>query len=463
MAEFTVNEVCLTTNGKARGLTYGEKFTGICTDTRKVKPGDLFIPLVGEKYDGHDFIDQAVKNGAIGIITSRPHVIVAANIIVILVADTLLALQDLARFHRQRFSIPIVAITGSNGKTTTKDMTAAIIASRFDVLKTEANYNNEIGLPLTLLQLTAQHKVAVVEMGMRGRGQICHLANIALPTVAVITNVGETHIELLGSIEEIAAAKAELLQVIPKNGLVILNADDHHVQEMTKQVNSRLILFGLEHGDIRADNIQTSAQGIHFKCHSAQGSFLAYIPTVGKHNVYNALAAISVRLEMGLSFEDICFGLSKFNASPMRLHIEEMGDYIVINDAYNASPMSMMSAIDTLVEVAKNRKVAVLGDMLELGHIKVKVHRQIGEKLAKCHVDIVVTVGDLARHIAEAASDYGIDTSVACSSHEDASEALKKLIRPGDTILIKGSRGMKMENMVKMFLEKPKNKFYSDK
>ena len=453
MAEFTVDEVCIATHGKVCGLAYGEKFTGICTDTRKIKPGDLFIPLVGEKFDGHDFVEQAVENGAMGIIVSRSDVIAPANIMVIVVTDTLSALQDLARFHRQRFSIPIVAITGSNGKTTTKDMTAVILASRLNVLKTEANYNNEIGLSLTLLQLTAQHEVAVVEMGMRGKGQIRQLANIALPTVAVITNVGETHIELLGSIKEIAAAKAELLQLIPNNGLIILNADDHYVREMTKQVHSRLTWFGLEQGDKKADNIQTSPQGMHFTCYSDRESFSVYIPTVGKHNVYNALAAISVGLEVGLSFDDIRSGLSKFNASPMRLQIETMGDYIVINDAYNASPISMLAAIDTLVEVAKNRKVAVLGDMLELGHIKVEAHRQIGEKLAKCHVDIVVTVGELARHIAEAAHEHGIDNAIACDSHDAASETLKKIIKPGDTILIKGSRGMKMENMVKIFSE----------
>jgi len=456
MAEFTVDEICLATKGKMQGLTYGEKFAGICTDTRTVTPGDLFIPLVGEKFDGHDFIAQAVKNGAVGILSSRLDIIVPAHITVIIVVDTLLALQDLARFHRQRFSIPIIAITGSNGKTTTKDMTAAILASRFKVLKTEANYNNEIGLSLTLLQLTPQHEVAVVEMGMRGKGQIRQLATIAMPTVAIITNVSDTHIELLGSREEIAAAKAELLPVIPENGLIILNADDHYVQEMTKQVHSRLILFGLEGGNIKADHIKATLQGMNFACHSAQGDFLAEIPTVGRHNVYNALAAIAVGLEVGLNFEDIHSGLCTFNASPMRLHIEKMGDYIVINDAYNASPISMLAAIDTLVEVAKNRTVAVLGDMLELGHIKVEAHRQIGEKLAKCHVDIVVTVGELARHIAEAASFYGIDKAIACDSHDAAREILTEIIKPGDTILIKGSRGMKMENMIKMFVENQK-------
>ncbi|MBC8016426.1 MAG: UDP-N-acetylmuramoyl-tripeptide--D-alanyl-D-alanine ligase [Sporomusaceae bacterium] len=451
MAEFTIDEVCLATKGKVCSEPCSEKFIGICTDTRKVKSGDLFIPLVGETFDGHDFIDQAVKNGAKGILSSRPDIVVPSNIILIMVDDTLMALQGLARFHRQRFTIPIIAITGSNGKTTTKDMTAAILSSQLNVLKTEANYNNEIGLPLTLLQLTEQHEVAVVEMGMRGAGQIRQLARIALPTIAIITNVGETHIELLGSIEAIAAAKAELLEVIPANGLTILNADDHYVREMAKQVRSRVTLFGLEQGNIKADQIQNNIQGMDFECHSAQGEFSIHVPTIGKHNIYNALAAIAAGLEVGLTAEDISCGLRTFNASPMRLHVEAMGDYIIINDAYNASPMSMTAAIDTLVEVAKGRKVVVLGDMLELGDIGAAAHRQIGEKLAQCRIDIVVTVGMLASYTAQAAIDGGI-AAVACYSHNEASEALKKLIKPSDTILIKGSRGMKMENMVKMFL-----------
>lgn len=450
MAAFTMDEVCLATKGVASQIA-SKEFTRISTDTRAVKPGDLFIPLVGETFDGHHFIDKAIENGAVAIISSRPDLIVPAHITVIQVADTLMALQDLARFHRQRFSIPIVAITGSNGKTTTKDMTAAILGSRLNVLKTKANYNNEIGLPLTLLELTDQHEVAVVEMGMRGRGQISQLAHIALPTVAVITNVGETHIELLGSVEDIAAAKAELLEVVPECGLTILNGDDHYVQAMEVQVKSRLSFFGLESGEIRADHIQADISGMNFKCHSSQGDFSVYIPTVGKHNVYNALAAITVGLEVGLSFEDICAGLSTFNASPMRLHIESLGDYIVINDAYNASPMSMLAAIDTLATIAKKRKVAVLGDMLELGHIGVDAHRQIGEKLAQCHIDVVVTVGELARHIAQAAKEHGVNVAIDCSSHEEACESLKNILFPGDTILIKGSRGMKMENMVTMF------------
>jgi UDP-N-acetylmuramoyl-tripeptide--D-alanyl-D-alanine ligase len=452
VAEFSVDEICLATKGTILGIVYEKQFTGISTDTRTIKQGDVFIPLVGEKYDGHDFIEQAIENGAVGVIISRKEIVLSKSVTLILVADTLIALQDMARFHRQRFSIPVVAITGSNGKTTTKDMAAAVLFSQFHVLKTEANYNNEIGLPLTLLQLNDQHEVAVVEMGMRGKGQIRQLANIALPTIAIITNVGETHLELLGSIENVAAAKAELLEVIPENGLVILNADNSYVREMEKQVRSRVVLFGLEQGDIKAEAINAGTQSMSFICHYLKNEFLVEIPTVGKHNVYNALAAIAVGIELGMNSNVICSGIQTFNASPMRLHIEKLGDYIVVNDAYNASPMSMSAAIDTLLEVAEGRTVAVLGDMLELGHIAVAAHRQIGEKLGRSHVDVVVTLGELAEHIALAASEFGVEQSVACSSHHDAQEALKKLIMPGDTILVKGSRGMKMENIIKMFL-----------
>jgi len=452
MAEFTVDEVCLATHGKMIGSLYGDRFTGICTDTRKVKPGDLFIPLIGENFDGHNFINTAIAGGATGVLTSRSDLITDQSTTVIFVADTLLALQELACFHRKRFDIPIVAITGSNGKTTTKDMTAAVLASRFEVLKTEANFNNEIGLPLTLLQLHDRHEVAVVEMGMRGKGQIRELANIALPTIAVITNVGETHMELLGSIEDIAIAKAELLESIPEDGLTILNADNPYVRSMKSQAKSRVTFFGLEQGDVQGDTIHTDGQGMKFRCHCAEEEFPVFIPTIGKHNVYNALAAIAIALELRLTADEIRLGLGTYNASPMRLHVQELSGYLIVNDAYNASPMSMAAAIDTLLEVAKGRTVAVLGDMLELGHIAVEAHRQIGEKLAQCQVDIVLTVGTLASHIAKAASEQGVKTAVACNSHEEAQETLKQLLKPGDSILLKGSRGMKMEKIITMFL-----------
>lgn len=452
MAGFTVEEVCLATKGKLIVSVQPKGFTGVSTDTRTVQKGDLFIPLIGENFDGHEFIHQAIEKGASGVVFSHKDMTLPQHITAIFVTDTLLALQDLARFHRQRFTIPVVAITGSNGKTTTKDMAAAVLSNQFHVLKTEANYNNEIGLPLTLLQLTQEHEVAVVEMGMRGKGQIRQLANIALPTIAIITNVGETHLELLGSMEEIAAAKAELLEVIPENGVSILNGDNVYVREKAKKAKSRIVFFGLQEGDVKADNIHIKAQSIDFVCRMTNNVFTVDIPTTGKHNVYNALAAIALGIELGMNADSISSGFRAFNASPMRLHIERLGDYLVVNDAYNASPMSMVAAIDTMLEVAKGRKVAVLGDMLELGPIAVSAHEAIGEKLAQCGIEIVVTVGELAASIANKASSCGISQVVVCSNHEQAQAELKKLLMPSDTILIKGSRGMKMEKIINMFL-----------
>lgn len=453
MAEFTIDEVCEATNGKAqRVLTEKQTFTGISTDTRNIKQGDLFVALKGERFDGHNFICQAVNNGASGVLINRTDIDIPENAAVILVENTLKGLQSLARFHRQRFTIPVIAITGSNGKTSTKDMTAAVLASRFNVLKTEANYNNEIGLPLTLLKLTPQHEAAVVEMGMRGIGEIRELADIALPTIGIITNVGETHIELLGSVENIAVAKGELVEAIPPNGLVVLNADNFHVRDMKEKAKGRVVFYSLEqNSDIMATNIRSEGQGTGFDCHCSQEIFSLYLPAVGRHNVYNALAAIAVGLELGLTLNEVKAGLGAFAASGMRLHIEQRGDYVIINDAYNASPLSMSAAIDTLAEIASGRTVAVLGDMLELGHIAVEAHRRIGRKLAERGVKMVITVGELAGYIAETAREYGVSIVVDCKNHDQAKENLQKLLKPGDTILIKGSRGMKMENIIEMF------------
>lgn len=452
MAIFTIPEVVSATGGKLMG-TENRNFTGVATDTRKIQPGDLFIALQGERFDGHDFICQAVERGARGLLASRTDAAIPAGIPVVYVEDTLQGLQQLARFHRLRFSIPVIAVTGSNGKTTTKDMIASVLASRFHVLKTEANFNNEIGLPLTLLNLDSSHEAAVVEMGMRGQGQIRAMAQIALPTMAVVTNVSETHIELLGSIENIAAAKAELVEAIPENGVVFLNGDNSYVKDMGLKSKARVVQYGVEgNWDVRADNIQNDGAKMTFACHG-QAAFTAMVPVVGRHNVYNALAAIAVGLEMKLTGEEIKLGLQAFSVGAMRLSIEKRGKYVVINDAYNASPLSMSAAIDTLAEVAQGRSIAVLGDMLELGHIAVEAHQRIGRKLAERGIKIVVTVGELARNIAESAHEYGVAVAIACQTHSEAIKILQQYIKSGDTLLIKGSRGMKMEQILEMFGE----------
>lgn len=453
MAEFSVRDICLATGGRIQQCEENY-FTGVSTDTRTIKPGDLFVAITGERFDGHSFINQAIENGAAGIVASTQILSINRNVTVIIVEDTLKAYQDIAAFHRNRFSIPVIAITGSNGKTTTKDFTAAVLSSRWNVLKTQANYNNEIGLPLTLLHLETCHDAAVVEMGMRGLGEIHELTVIARPTIAVLTNVGETHIELLGSLDNIAAAKSELVSAISQDGFVVLNADNDYVKNMNSKALGKVIYYGIqdEQCQVRAVNVRTHEHETVFDCEHSQGVFTAVIPTIGKHNVYNALAAITTALELGLHQDEIKAGLNMFTPSAMRLAIEKIGNYNIINDAYNASPMSMVAAIDTLVEFASGRRIAVLGDMLELGDMAVKAHQQIGQKLAAAGVDIVVTVGELAKNIADSAQAHGIQTVVACDSHAHAQRHLQELLKPGDTVLIKGSRGMKMEKILEQLI-----------
>ena len=454
MADFTLPEVLKATGGRLAAASGGKLFRGISTDTRKLQPGSLFIALVGERFDGHDFIAQAVAKGAAGVIAGRP-VQVPDNVAVIEVADTLAALQALARFHRQRFLIPVIAVTGSNGKTTTKDMLAAVLSSRFNVLKTEANFNNEIGLPLTLLKLEASHEAAVVEMGMRARGEICQLTEIALPTVGVVTNVGETHMEILGSVENIAMAKAELVEAITHNDLVVLNADDPHVRAMETKTEAKVVFYGLQpEAVVRAENISNSGNDelvTKFDCCSPRGSFPVVLHTVGIHNVYNALAAIATGWELGLKPAELQAGIGSFVPGAMRLEVKRYGEYTVINDVYNASPLSMAAALDTLAAMTRGRKIAVLGDMLELGEAAKEAHRRIGRQAAAVGIDIVLTVGELAKHIADAACEDGVKIAQAFAGHQEATLVLRGLLQPGDYILLKGSRGMKMETMLEAF------------
>ncbi len=451
MADFTVAEVCTATKGLSRGGMEGARFQGVCTDTRTVQPGNLFIALTGERFDGHEFIRQAIEKGAAGVVISKQVVALPEGIAVIVVENTLKALQDLAQFHRRRFQIPVIVITGSNGKTTTKDLTAAILASKLRVLKTEANFNNEIGLPRTLLNMTSEHQVAVVEMGMRGPGEIDELAKIAEPTAGIVTNVGETHIELLGSLDNIAAAKAELVEAVPPEGFVALNADNKYVQAMSSKASGRVILYGMnEPCQVQAYQIETEGLQTSFMCRCHGVTFPLSLPMVGLHNVYNTLAAVAVAWELGLRADDIQMGLAHFQPSSMRQQIERVGEYVIINDAYNASPLSMAGAIATLQQVAAGRSIAVLGDMLELGEVAVEAHRRIGQTAGQCGVDAVVTVGPLAAHIAAAAREAGVKETLSYQKHDEAGAALQRILQPGDTILLKGSRGMKMEKILEM-------------
>lgn len=450
MASFTCEEILAATGGRLVAGTRREVFTGVSTDSRQLQSGELFVALVGERFDGHDFAARAVERGAAGVVVSRPTMVPTGA--VIMVPDTGKALQDVACFHRRRFNLPVVAVTGSNGKTTTKDMIATVLGAKMPVLKTTANYNNEIGLPLTLLGLTERHRAAVVELGMRGKGQIAALAAVALPTIGVVTNVGETHLGLLGSVDNIAAAKRELVEALPADGVAILNADDDRVAAMAAAAPGKVVLYGCgPASEVRATAVKATSSGLSFMLMAAGETVVMNIPVPGRHNVYNALAAAAVALTLGLSLADIAAGLRAFTPSGMRLNIFSTESYVVINDAYNASPMSMAAAIETLSEISQGRKVAVLGDMLELGHAAAAAHQRVGDLLADQGVALVVTVGRDAAYIAEQARRRGVPAVYSVQEHAAAREILRQQLRPGDTILVKGSRGMHMENVLDMF------------
>lgn len=427
----------------------------VSTDTRKIRSGDLFFALTGENYDAHSFLNQAGQAGAGGLVISHM-VDIPPDIPAILVDNTLAALQALAAFNRVSCGVAVVGITGSTGKTTTKDMVASVLGTRFKTLKTTGNLNNEIGLPLTLLELDETFEAAVVEMGMRGPGEIDALCRLARPDAAVISNIGETHLELLGSVSNIAAAKGEILEHIPPGGFALLNAESPFITREAARCRGKVIFFGINQpGDITAENIRPERGGNRFTAifESLRAEF--FLPVPGRHNVMNSLAAIGVGLKLGLSEKEIAKGLTSVTLTGMRLETIDTGSHRIINDAYNASPASSKAALQVLKETAgARRKVAVLGNMLELGERAQAGHREVGETAAVLAIDYLVTVGDLAVNIAEGAAQKGMSANriLRCNDNQEAIGVLVKLLQPGDVVLVKGSRGMKMEQIVKSLI-----------
>lgn len=454
---FTIEELRPLFPLGVRGLIH-RQFDGISTDTRKIKPGMIFLALAGENFDGHNFLMQAVEKGAAAVVVNAAFDVpeeVERQVTVFAAEDTLKAYQAIGRLWREKFDIPVIAITGSNGKTTTKDLTAAVLSGKYKVLKTEANFNNEIGLPLTLLNLRPEHEAAVVEMGMRGLGQIAELVAIAEPNVGVVTNVGETHMELLGSLENIARAKGELPEGIPADGKVILNADDVLVAAMAKKTKAQVITFGLKNeATVYAKDVVFDNAGFtKFTVVMPIGTLDLQLPILGMHNVYNALAGIAVGYSQGFTAAEIAAGLANYQATKMRFEAIEFNGMHLINDAYNASPMSTKAALENLKIVAQGRKILVMGDMFELGNVEETAHRNIGLWAADLQLDAVFTRGELTRFTAEEARDKGVKEVAAFASHEDLAQYLKQYLQPGDTVLFKGSHGMHMEKVIELLKE----------
>ncbi len=450
MQPITAKDVVSATQGELVAGDLDTRIAGVSTDTRTITPGSLFVALTGENSDGHKFLADALSKGAVGVVVSRK---VEAKCLAIRVPDTLLALGDIAAFYRSKFKPIIVGVTGSVGKTTTKEMIAAVAAAKGPVLKNEGNFNNEIGLPLTMLNLASRHKTAVVEMAMRGAGQIDYLAKIARPSIGVITNIHMSHIELLGSLDAIADAKGELLDHLPNDGTAILNADDAYFDYLRRRANCRVIAFGESpQSDVRAVSSGIDSKGCcHFDVVTPTGSFDVHVPVPGEHNIKDALSAIAVGEELGIAHADIKSALASFKAPEKRSNvIPSRRGFVIIDDTYNASPASVRSALKTLSMMEGERKIAVLGDMLELGDHAVHVHMEIGQAVRECGIDALFTVGELAGVIARGAIDAGMPIA-AVTEFEDSAQAAKEVptkVRERDVVLVKGSRAMKMERIM---------------
>ena len=442
-------------------INLGEIFEGVdknltvnsvTTDSRKISGGSLFVALKGEKFNGEDFVEESFRKGATAALVGKDFNREVEGV-VIKVDDTLAAYQKIAAYWRDKFNIPIVAITGSTGKTTTKDLTAAVLSGLGKVLKTSANFNNEIGVPMTLLELNETHKAAVVEIGMRGLGQIESLAKIVKPDIAIVTNVNETHIELLGSMENIAKAKGELVESIQADGTVILNADNAYTETLKKLAKSgvKIITHGIKNGaDLKAENVFISNAITDFDVNYNGQIYHFDLPIIGRHNVSNSLAATAAGLAVGLDFDKIRYGLSTLVTTKMRFEVIHRDGITIVNDAYNASPASMRASIKTAAEVYDARKIAVLGDMFELGAISEKVHREVGAYLAENKFDILITVGKLGRFIAEGAKSAGMEKIFVTDTHEDAAKTLRGILKRDDVILFKASHGMHLEKVIEL-------------
>ena len=435
------------------------EFTGITTDSRAVKPGELFVALKGGNFDGHDYCVKAVELGAAGVVISHEVAGLPAGVAVFMVEDTLKAYQELANAYRKKQkNLKVFAITGSNGKTSTKDLLAACLCAKYNVVKTQGNFNNEIGLPKTLLDIKEDTDIAVVEMGMRGLGQIAELCKIAEPDSGLITNVGETHMELLGSMENIGKAKSEIVENLPKAGFAVLNGDNSYVLKAADKTQAKVVFFGLgENCDYRGSEIETSALGTTFICtEKASGkSVKVHLQLIGEHNVYNALSAIAGAACYGVPMEDSAKALSTARLTGSRQEIIYIGEITFINDAYNASPASMEAALKTLAEAkkashGKARTIAVLADMLELGTISEEAHRRVGKWAVQYGVDYVLTYGEEAAYISDEVAQAGGQT-LHCADRHEAANHLRLLADAGDIIPLKGSNSMHVDKMLELF------------
>ena len=454
MKTLTLGEIEKATHGKCIKGNMQQEITGVCIDSRKAKPGYLFFALPGEHNDGHEFLEAAKLSGCKGAIISRevPDFLMENCIIV---KDTVKALQDLSQCYLESFSLRKIAITGSTGKTITKDMLAAVCERKYKTAKTSGNYNNHIGLPLTILSMDEGTEVGIFEMGMDKLGEIQFLANLVKPDIGIITNVGYSHLEKMGTRENILKAKLEMVTYFNKENVLIINTDGDILTEETAQGNYRIIKTGtMEENDYTIKNIVEEEEGISFELEYNNEKHKIVLPIFGKHNALNAALALACGKELGISLEEGALGLANVLVTEKRLGIFTKEGIKVIDDTYNASPDSVKGAIDVLIAQKGLRKIAVLGDMFELGEETIKHHIEIGKYAGLMGVDLVVTVGDLAYNIGLGAREHLSEEHVlSYPTREALLLEVQALLQPGDVVLVKGSRGMKLEEIVKEILK----------
>jgi UDP-N-acetylmuramoyl-tripeptide--D-alanyl-D-alanine ligase len=457
MLSISLNELLKVTGGKLWNDAKGNQImaTGVSIDSRTIQKGNLFVAIPGERFDGHQFVSDAAKKGAGVVIVSKakmdqvkPEEFKTTSMVV--VEDTKKALREIASWHRRKFDISAVAVTGTNGKTTTKEMIADVLAPKYKVLKSIKSYNNLIGVPLTLFELNADTQVLVLELGMSQPEEIGILTETTKPNIGVITNIGPAHLESMESLEKIAQAKFELLDHMPSLHTAVLNADDEFLAKRIKERKEKTISFSIQNkADFQATGLVPSDEGyIGFK---VNGKFPINLKLLGEHNVYNALAAFAVGSLLGVDEIKIKESLERYTPSELRMELVQIGNLRIINDTYNANPISMIKALQTLSQMkSQGRKIAVLGDMLELGEKTQDYHFEIGKLVAESGIDLLLTVGKLSFVIGQGAKEQGMNVEriLAFDTNEKTSAYLIENLKAGDLVLIKGSRKMKLEEVV---------------
>ncbi|MBX5464290.1 MAG: UDP-N-acetylmuramoyl-tripeptide--D-alanyl-D-alanine ligase [Clostridia bacterium] len=427
----------------------GALATGAAADSRELRPGDLFVALPGSRADGHDFLPQAWRAGATVALVRRDPGPLPPGRAAVQVTDSRQALEELARAHRRRWGGPVVAVTGSVGKTSTRDLVAAVLATRFHVLRAERNFNTEVGVPLTLLRLEPGHEAAVLELAMRGPGEIRTLARIAEPETGVVTRIAPVHLEFLGSMEAIARAKGELLEELPPSGRAVLSADDPWQAFMASLSRAPVLWYGRSPAaQVRCQEVEAGAERSRFLLRLPDGrSVRVELPHPGEHMVWDATAAAAVGLVFGLEPEEVAAGLARAELTGHRNRLLRAGAWTVLDDCYNSSPASLEAALAVLAR-APGRRWAVLGDMLELGPEAERYHREAGERAGAYGLALLVAVGAWAETMAEAARRAGVPEAIAVADAGEAAALARERVRPGDTVLVKGSRALELERVV---------------